>query len=584
MRTKSKLTVVLSLGIAMMCLPLVRAAGDADWDAFETAQKELRELERELRSIRSALDVCREGVAARNASKLADARKAVEDAENELEAELSKGEIAAAHKRLQAARAVRDEKAGNLVADFPAFRAARERQAELEKKIEALEARIAKLSADEAMDLAKMRGEKRGLDRHLYGSIKSLWTRGEVRAAFQKADEAYKANGAVSGKSQALKQANGKLKQARRALDAAIAALPLEGKAAEVLNTRRQELEDKISKQKARVAPLEKSLVGGKTVSISRKAYDRRKKKEVNKQISLWLPSNHEYIRGVIMAHSMVKSLATSRTIRLVAAREGLATMVADNLVFKGPDSWATVDGVLADLAEASGHPELKGAPLVVGGLSASVLATRNLACVKPERIFGVVHVAGGNLQEMPEGGAGMVEVPFLAHNGEFEWCGPVGGGHSSGRFGIRPEYGNQTQWVMIREQMLRLWRDKHRHRMSLVVVPNADHGAWDVGLTALFIRKAVKYRLPKEKRDGSKPAVCRPLPVKQGWLTDADLDHPKFEPAPYNEYKGDKNNTFWHFDGEMARAVYKYHKDRFILPDPTKASPVPDDWPPKKK
>jgi hypothetical protein len=135
----------------------------------------------------------------------------------------------------------------------------------------------------------------------------------------------------------------------------------------------------------------------------------------------------------------------------------------------------------------------------------------------------------------------------------------------------------------MIREQMLRLWRKKHEHRMSLVVVPNADHGAWDAGLTALFIRKCAKYRLPKEKRDGGKPAVCAPLPANQGWLTDADLDHPKHPPASYEAYAGDKDNAFWHLDEEMAQAVYRFHQHRFILPDPTKASPVPDDWPPRR-
>jgi hypothetical protein len=172
----------------------------------------------------------------------------------------------------------------------------------------------------------------------------------------------------------------------------------------------------------------------------------------------------------------------------------------------------------------------------------------------------------------------------ILAHNGEFEWCGPAGGGHSSGKAGIRGEYGNQTQWVMIREQMLRLWRDKPQPRLSLVVIPNADHGAWQQELTALFIRKAAEYRLPKEKRDGRQPAGCAPLPVNNGWLTDADLDHPQFEPAAPESFKGDKNHAFWHFDEEMTRAVYEFHKGRFILPDPTKQHPVTADWPAKNK
>jgi hypothetical protein len=34
----------------------------------------------------------------------------------------------------------------------------------------------------------------------------------------------------------------------------------------------------------------------------------------------------------------------------------------------------------------------------------------------------------------------------------------------------------------------------------------------------------------------------------------------------------------------EMARAVYEFHKGRFILPDPTKQHPVPADWPAKSK
>lgn len=70
---------------------------------------------------------------------------------------------------------------------------------------------------------------------------------------------------------------------------------------------------------------------------------------------------------------------------------------------------------------------------------------------------------------------------------------------------------------------------------------------------------------------------------MENDWLTDADPDHPTHQPAPYNRFKGDKSNVFWHFDEEMARAVFEYHEDRFILPDPTKASPVSADWPPKR-
>jgi hypothetical protein len=559
------------------------AAGDDAWDAFEKAEKELRGVESELRICIAALDACREGIAARKASELRAAREALSEAEKAVTAAHAAAGLDPARDKLQAARAARDGKVEALAASAPSFQAAKEKRAALNKKIEEMTGRIGKLSADELQELARLRMEERDLGRHIDGSLRAWWLRGEVAAEYQAADEAYTAFGTLSGKADAVKQANERVKAARKALNDAIAALPLEGAAAQALQTRRTELETKVADLKAKIGEMEKTLAAGKTVTAGIKVLDPKTRQEGEKKVSLWVPAC-PYIRGVIVAHPMISGLATSRPMRLAAAREGLAAMVCGDIARDPKEAVAYFDGMFEKLGAACGHPELKGAPILVGGLSASVLGTRNIACIVPERVFGVVHVAGGNMQEMPEGGKGMVQVPFFAHNGEFEWCGPAGGGHASGKGGIRPQYGNQTQWVMIREQMLRLWRNRQEHRMSLVVVPNADHGAWDVGLTALFVRKAAQCRIPPEKRDGSTPAKCLPLPVNKGWLTDADLDHPKCPPASYDAYTGDKNNAFWHLDEEMARAVYEYHRDRFILPDPTKVYPVPADWPAKDK
>jgi hypothetical protein len=561
------------------------AAGNDSWEAFDKVEKDMRGLETELRPCNAAIEASREVAAARRNSELAALRKAVEDAEKAAAEAAAQTGLNAARERLQAARTARDAKVESLLSASPTFKAAKDKRDALRKKIDGISGRIGKLSAEELQELVRLRMEERDLGRHIDGSVRAMWTRGEVAAEFKAADEAYKAMGAVSGKTDAVKQANEKVKAAQKALGDAIAALPLEGTPGEKFMTQRKELEAKIADLKTVMDGLEKNLVGaGKTVSITIKEVDRKTKKEVDSNVSLWIPPNCEYIRGVIIAHPMISGLATARPMRIAAAREGLAAMVFGSIPGDGKEAVAQFDAMFGKFAAASGHPELKGAPMLLGGLSASVLATRNVACAMPERVFGIVHAAGGNMHHMPDDGRGMVQVPFFAHNGEFEWCGPEGGGHMSGKAGIRAEYGNQTQWVMIREQMLRLWRNRHEHRMSLLVVPNADHGAWDVGLTAMFVRKAAQYRLPKEKRDGSKPAVCEPLPANKGWLTDADLDHPQYPPAPYDAYKGDKNNAFWNLDEEMARAVYEYHKDRFILPDPTKTSPVPSDWPAKRQ
>jgi len=557
------------LMIVIVFAPFVVRADDAAWVALEAATKALRAQELELKLTAAAIDAYREALAA---TKLADLHKAVAAATKALEEAQPP-----LHAKLQQARAARDAKVESLLADAPVFKAAVARHAELQQQIAA-----AKPTADKDFaELARGKVEEQRLAKQIHGARKAWWRRGELAAEYQAADDAYKAYGAL--KLPALQEAGSQLKAARQALADATAALPLDDAAGKALTARQAEIEGRIADLKEKVAGLEKPLLAGsRTVSITVPVVDRKTKQPVDKKLSLWLPPG-EQVRGVILAHPMISRLAEAQPIRYAAAREGLAMMVYEHFSADIKASLEQIDQTLERFGAESKHPELKGAPLLVGGLSASVLATRNIACLFPERVCGVVHAAGGNMQEMPDDGRGMVQVPFFAHNGEFEWCGPVGGGHASGKFGIRPEYGNQTQWVMIREQMLRLWRNRHEHRMALVVVPNADHGAWDVELTAMFVRKAAQYRIPKAKRDGSKPAVCLPLPVNKGWLTDADLDHPRFEPAPYDAYKGDKENAFWHFDEEMARAVYEFHKGKFLLPDPTKTNPVPTDWPPKK-
>ena len=60
--------------------------------------------------------------------------------------------------------------------------------------------------------------------------------------------------------------------------------------------------------------------------------------------------------------------------------------------------------------------------------------------------------------------------MPFVAVNGEFEEYGPEGGGKG----GIRPQWGSQTQWVMIREQMLRRRKQDAANLMNLIVLPMA--------------------------------------------------------------------------------------------------------------
>jgi hypothetical protein len=267
-----------------------------------------------------------------------------------------------------------------------------------------------------------------------------------------------------------------------------------------------------------------------------------------------WLPKGCANVRGVVVGHPMIEALATEARFRRVAAEEGLGTMLIRGFTWDTAKNWQTLDSVLEKWAEASKHPELKGAPVLVSGLSASVLMARLLVYERPERCFGIIHVAGGNMQEAYPEGKTLSGVPFMAVNGEYESCGPAGG--------IRPHLGFDTQWYLMGEQMLERRRQDPNHLMCMVTIPCRGHTAWSKQLAELFIRKAAQYRLPKEKRDGSSPAKCAVIKAEDGWLTDRDVKYPKHEAAPYNEYKGDKGQAFWHLDKEMALAVNQYHKD----------------------
>lgn len=289
---------------------------------------------------------------------------------------------------------------------------------------------------------------------------------------------------------------------------------------------------------------------------------------------NLWVPPGVTELRGLIVSEKTLleKQLATSSIIRKTAKEERLGILYFE----PGPNPFFPYGDVgdcdrrflkgLDELAKKSKHPEIRRIPWLTIGHSTGGIFCRNLAYWQPDRVLGVIHIKSGNLHHgihYPDRDS-LRGVPFLAINGEFEEYGPEGG--------IRKEYGRQTQWVMIRKQMLARRRQHEDHLMSLVVHAGGDHTSWSDDLTrlcSLFIKKACKYRLPEETPGDSNPIACRKIAVADGWLTDSDLKDPKYQPASYSEYRGDKGLAFWHFDEQMALAVRGYHKGKFKESDP---------------
>lgn len=290
----------------------------------------------------------------------------------------------------------------------------------------------------------------------------------------------------------------------------------------------------------------------------------------------LWIPPGCNSIRGVILCQMtrLEERLTKDPIIRETAAEECLAVVFLKpgfdalfNYVEKAAGE--KLESILSELAGVSKHPELNHAPLLTMGHSTAGIFARNIAYWKPERVIGIVHIKSGNLHQHIYGkNRSLAGVPFMAVNGELEEYGPEGG--------IRPEYGHETQWIMMGQQLQERRRENSNNLMSLVVHPGGNHVSWDrrlSELTALFIRKAARARIPDES--GSNPVRCKTVSLESGWLTDADIKHPVRKPAAFADYMGDRGKAYWHLDEELARAVYEYHRRGFASVSPGKQTVI---------
>lgn len=331
----------------------------------------------------------------------------------------------------------------------------------------------------------------------------------------------------------------------------------------------------------------------------------------------LWIPDGIRpgALRGLIVAQKTLleAKLVRAEAIRAAAAESGLGILyfapAFDALFLHAPDGKKPGDAgerlqaALTALAETSGYGELPRLPFLTIGHSTGGIFARNVAYWRPERVLGVIHIKSGNLhQHMVGENRSLAGVPFLAINGEWEEYGPEGGDRPKG---IRSRYGRQTQWIMIRQALLKRRAADPEDLFALVVHPGGNHTNWSGDLTALcalFIRKAAHARLPArakaptgegtraaedaprdeqakaeaagtEETEGPAEAAetirCRPLRAAEGWLTDADLKQPRHPAAPYDTYAGDKADAFWHFDQEMAEAVNRIHGVEWKRGDP---------------
>ncbi len=272
----------------------------------------------------------------------------------------------------------------------------------------------------------------------------------------------------------------------------------------------------------------------------------------------LWIPPEAERVRGAVLGGMtlMERELAKDERIRRACADKQLA------VVFLKCGLGATdLQKVLDDLAKASGYRELSAAPLMFVGHSAGGPQAKACSIEMGDRCFGLVQYRGGvpgGSEPVPPG------VPALMMLGQFDEFGGT----------MRDESGRET-WEGGRDA-LAAFRTRHERNLgSIVVEPGAGHFAWsdrNAAYLAMFIRKAAQARIPPASPgNAQKPVALKEIDHRNGWLTDLTIKTAgQFEPAPYEQYRGDKTKAAWHFDREMADATVAYHagfgkKDQFI-------------------
>lgn len=273
----------------------------------------------------------------------------------------------------------------------------------------------------------------------------------------------------------------------------------------------------------------------------------------------LWIPPASPHVRGVL-ASSMTlaeKHMSVDPQIRKACADQHVAIL----FMTRGTDATG-LQVVLDRLAQVSGYSELSFAPLMFTGHSAGGPSAKKLATQFATRCFGLMQyrggIPGGN-DPLPAG------VPTLTMVGQFDEFGGL----------MRDENKAEPAWEVARDSIAAYRAANEAHLASILVEPGAGHFAWsdrNAAYLALFIRKAAAARIPEWNIDTTEPVICRTVDPGNGWLTSLDLRNiAATKSALANEYPGDKKQTSWHFDKELAEATVAYHaglsgrKDQFI-------------------
>lgn len=272
-------------------------------------------------------------------------------------------------------------------------------------------------------------------------------------------------------------------------------------------------------------------------------------------QAFLWIPENCKQVRGVIFTqHNMIEEgMLENPYFRKTMSDLGFAEVWVTPGISQTYDTAKNEDKLIDEamklLAEASGYQELVYAPIIPMGHSAMASFPWNFAAFNPEKTLALVSVHGdapqtnltGSGRPNPDWGDRNIDgIPSLFVMGEYEWM----------EARIAPAY-----------------KFISKHPQSVITLfADAGHGHFDysdamVKYVADYIREAAKNRLPN-KMPLNDFAKLKKVQPGSGWLMDKWRHDtiPKYKPAAFNQFMGDKRTASWVFDKKMANATEAFY------------------------
>ncbi len=267
----------------------------------------------------------------------------------------------------------------------------------------------------------------------------------------------------------------------------------------------------------------------------------------------LWIPPDCKKVKAFVFSQNNMEeqSILENTHFREDMGKLGIAEVWVspsfDGLFHFDQGAGETFNSIMNNLAEVSGYGELSSAPFIGLGHSAAASAPYYMAAWNPQRALASISVSGQwpyfrSPSFAPDiwGEKNIDFIPALETMGEYE---------------------SADSWST---EGLKERRDHPLMPLSMLANPAQGHFAATeekIAYIALYIKKAIQYRFPKNVSNGNVPKLIPIDPTKTGWLVDKwRFDQlPIADPAPVGSYKGDPTQAFWYFDEETAQATAAY-------------------------